>query len=828
MSILVRTVPVVRQLVRRLAPTATTSPPRGLGARLLPCVALAWLVLAPPAAAAPTSSPVRVTTGVTTGETTGPTTGVSAAAVAAAAAAATAATGPRATVGDAVPDPIPAGAASGEGGGDDGSPVDANSPAEVDEAPALPARTTGRTAVESTTGTVTLPIVNAVAGVDPAMVEAFSRARKAMLDGQLDRFDQAVRPIPADHPLRRYVDYWRLRILLSERRPEGLGGQADDAVRAFLARYPGSLAADLLRRDWMLALGRREDWRGFNEQYRQWILKDETGPDCYAELAKVASGKPDRAAARALVLRPAALGRPCRSLLTRLAGDGLLTRAQLRERFFLALELNSPADIRDAANLIGLADQGAAVDDAIRNPARFLRRTKTHPDLLLIALVRQIRSDAGQGARQVETQASRLATPGDRAFVWSQLAAAGARRMMPEAHGWMLKAEEAVGAGQASAKASRSPRSTPVALPHGDETRRWLVRAALRQQDWARVASLVDGFSPAVRTEPEYRYWRGRAHAGLGQAARARAEFEGIAGRLDYYGKLAREELGQPIAILPRADTPTEAAPTADLASPQNAAQNSDLAIDWNGNESFQRARAFYDVGMRFEGNREWNFELRSLSAAQIRSSAWWAQEQGLLDRAINADERLGVDAVAELRFPTPHAEKLVPIARTQGIDPSWAYGLIRQESRFIPSARSTVGASGLMQLMPATARWVARQMGRQDYTGDQIDDLRTNIEFGTFYLRRVLDNVDGSPLLASAGYNAGPGRARAWRSSLAEPLEGAIFAELIPFTETRNYVKHVLSNTVDYAALASGKPQSLKQWLGQVSPGSSATLAMP
>ena len=681
-------------------------------------------------------------------------------------------------------------AATGAIGATAGGVIDASTPLNGDA-------TSGTEAADGV-----VPSEQARPGVDPAVLDAFMRARKAMVESDLDRFDQAVRNIPKTHPLQRYVEYWRLRILLSERRPESASGEADGAVRAYIARYPESLVADLLRRDWMLALGRREDWRSFDEQYERWILRDETAPDCYAQLSRLTAGKADRSAALDLVMRPVALSRACRALFTGLADAGLLDKAHYRQRLFLALEANVPADVRDAAALAGLALQAPAIDTALRKPAQTLKGNAS-ADLTLIALVRLIRSDVDQGARRLDALASRLG-PAERNFAWSQLAAAGARQMMPEAHGWMVKAHAA--------------QTGPGAATYSDDTRRWLIRSALRHQDWRWVARLIDDFPASTRAEPEFRYWRGRAHAALGQKDKARAEFEAIATRLDYYGKLAREELGRPIAVLPRAQ---------DVAA-RGEDGNADLSIPWERNESIQRALAFYDVGMRFEGNREWNFAIRAMSPSQMRSVAWWAQQQGLLDRAINTDERLGSDAVAELRFPTPHAERLVPIARANGIDPSWAYGLIRQESRFIQSARSTVGASGLMQLMPATAKWVARQLGRQDYGQHQIDDLKTNLEFGTFYLKRVLDNVDGSPLLASAGYNAGPARARTWRSTLERPLEGAIFAELIPFTETRNYVKHVLSNTVDYAALASGQPQSLKRWLGNVSPAANETVAMP
>jgi soluble lytic murein transglycosylase len=159
---------------------------------------------------------------------------------------------------------------------------------------------------------------------------------------------------------------------------------------------------------------------------------------------------------------------------------------------------------------------------------------------------------------------------------------------------------------------------------------------------------------------------------------------------------------------------------------------------------------------------------------------------------------------------------------RSQGIrlDPAYVYGLIRQESRFIMDARSGVGASGLMQVMPATARWTARKIGLEGFTPDQINDRDTNITIGTSYLKLALDDLGGSMAMAAAAYNAGPGRPRTWRGQPGAPvLDAAIWAENVPFAETRDYVKKVLSNTTNYAAILTGQPQSLKARLGTVGP---------
>jgi soluble lytic murein transglycosylase len=161
-------------------------------------------------------------------------------------------------------------------------------------------------------------------------------------------------------------------------------------------------------------------------------------------------------------------------------------------------------------------------------------------------------------------------------------------------------------------------------------------------------------------------------------------------------------------------------------------------------------------------------------------------------------------------------------LARTNqiGLDPAYVYGLIRQESRFIMDAKSHVGASGLMQVMPATARWTAKKIGLTDFQPQQITQRDTNIAIGTGYLKLVLDSFGGSMPMAAAAYNAGPNRPRTWRGQSGAPvLEAAIWAENIPFNETRDYVKKVLSNTTNYAALISGQPQSLKNRLGFVGP---------
>jgi soluble lytic murein transglycosylase len=194
----------------------------------------------------------------------------------------------------------------------------------------------------------------------------------------------------------------------------------------------------------------------------------------------------------------------------------------------------------------------------------------------------------------------------------------------------------------------------------------------------------------------------------------------------------------------------------------------------------------------------------------------------------VNTAERTLAEHDFSLRFITPFREHLSPVAEERGLDPAWIYGLIRQESRFVLDARSSARAQGLMQIIPPTARWIARKLGEPGFRLEHLNDMQTNLRFGTFYLKSVLDDLDGSQLLASAGYNAGPNRPRRWRSTLPAAVEGAVFAEIIPFAETRDYVKKVLSNAAVYSAMMTGRPQSLKVLLGTVQPAGASRSELP
>ena len=632
--------------------------------------------------------------------------------------------------------------------------------------------------------------------------QAFLAARDAVKNGDRAKLAQLA-PQLASHPLVAYVEYWQLVPRL--RSDPTINVQVEE----FLARYPGSYIGDRLRLDWTFALADRGDFSGFDREAALLVWNtDDNQFRCYSLLSRyrVAAGLQLEVIARDARLLLAntrdSAGEGCLALTEALLADG---RISVWERVRALVEQNQLATAKRVGQR-ALDAQGKPVDQkllaqAIDRPAAFLiaherRLTQIQRELAIVAIVRLARDSPSEAAEHANALNLHL-TPEQRGIVWGRIGHMAALRLDPEANDWYRRGGEHVGVG---------PDAVRI-----DEVLEWQVRAALRAGDWSDVKSTIDRMPPTLRGDPAWIYWYGRALKAESRPAEAQDHFAQIAPQFNFYGKLAAEELGIPIVLPPRAP-----APTAEDIAPMSA------------NAGFARAQKFYELGMRLEGHREWNWQLRGMSDRQLLAAAEYARSVSLLDRMINTSDRTRSEFDFTQRFPSPFRDTLVQYAAPLGLDETWVYGLIRQESRFIMDARSHVGASGLMQLMPATARYVARKMNVSNFSPARVNELDMNLMLGTAYLKLVLDDLDGSPMLATAAYNAGPGRPRAWRSSLERPVEGAIFAETIPFNETRDYVKKVMSNSVYYAALFENKAQSLKQRLGTIAPKSAGTTELP
>jgi soluble lytic murein transglycosylase len=239
-----------------------------------------------------------------------------------------------------------------------------------------------------------------------------------------------------------------------------------------------------------------------------------------------------------------------------------------------------------------------------------------------------------------------------------------------------------------------------------------------------------------------------------------------------------------------------------------------------------RRAVKLAQLDMRPESQREWLYVVRGLPDEALLVAAEYARREGLYDRAINTAERTSTRHDFGLRYLMPFGPQFATAAQEHAVDAALLFGIARQESRFVADIVSSAGAVGLMQLMPPTAQWVAKQLKRSDFRPSQISDVAINTEFGAYYFRYWYDRLERLPALAAAAYNAGPGRAQAWR--VGAPLEGAVWVETIPFNETRDYVKKVLANAMIYARALDQTFVPLTARLGTVPPrGNGAGVAV-
>lgn len=675
----------------------------------------------------------------------------------------------------------------------------------------------------------------------------FMAARDAFRVGdanKLGRFAQRLKK----SPLEVYVSYYQLRLDLE---------RADTkTIRQFLSRAEDTPMVNRLRGDWLKQLGKKQQWDLFDAEYPR-LLNEDTELTCYVLQSKLRNHA-DLAMRETRGLWFTGKGQPesCGVPFDAAIAAGIISQQDINQRLHLILEAGNVSLAKQlAAKLTGdYAVPPAALDSVAADADRYLE--KLEMDIHKAAAIKPIShiesvnvahpisavakgklnngtldcgnlisnlSDCGSFSMNVlndvaDTPATtswnpKMASQGQRvaalfalqrlakqshelaAAHWAKLAAYFPMNEQQYFYGWL--AYEA-----ARKHDSRALQWYKLAAdaPLSEQQSAWRVRAALRAQDWPEVLASIDAMSVQQRSEGAWRYWKARALQTLGSPLEARNLFAPLSAEYNFYGQLAGDELASSPVM--------SAAMPAYKPSKEAVAEMLELP-------GVQRTLALYRMSLNVDALEEWRWMLRNLNDRELLTAAEIARSYEMYDRAISAAEKTVNLHDFSMRYLAPYRDALQGHIRENSLDEAWVYGLMRQESRFVTHAKSNVGAAGLMQIMPATARWVAKKLGLKSYRNQLIHQLDTNLRLGTYYMKTVLAQFDDSPVLASAAYNAGPGRARQWRGS--QPLEGAVYAESIPFDETRDYVKKVMSNTMYYAYQFGSAPRSLKQRMGIV-----------
>jgi soluble lytic murein transglycosylase len=665
------------------------------------------------------------------------------------------------------------------------------------------------------------------------------------------------------HPLAPWADHWLMQLRMGE--------VSMSEVDDFLARWGTAYVADRTRNDWLLELGRRRDWNNFLRVQTGYRMNDDREVLCYGLLARQVTGQPMEAPgdlreqARQAWLAQKDADNGCDTMAQGLLSAGVITQADVWRKLRVVLDNGQPRAVTQTARLLG-EPTAQAIARLMGQPQRYLMDdglgTQASPQVPgAVAEATPAKGKAKAKPKAGKGKQRKLGkgdvgrapippappVPADHvgplnlmAFQrWAAIdpaAAAAALGVEGAPRRWKLSREEQawawasmgrVAAGRLSfdaltyydkAMVLAELNETPAlwARSWAPDTLAWMVRSAVRGatggqgKQWPMVDFAFDAMSPDMKADPTWMYWKGRAS--IGQAPdNSAADPRRIAGREwlarvvspnHFYGLLAYEDLhGQPMKAPSR------------LARP-----GSDEMDQARNNPGLDRALRLYELGWRSEAAREWNYTLSfakagGMSDRELIAAAELACDKEIWDRCINTSERTRQEFDVLTRFPTPFRREIVAAAKDVNLDPAYMIGLIRQESRFQVAVRSTVGASGLMQVMPATAQWTAKKLGMSDYSGDQITDRDVNLKIGAGYLKLVLDDFGGSQAMAAAAYNAGPGRPRKWREGAR--VETAAWAENVPFNETRDYVKKVLYNGALYGHVLQGKPLAIKTRLG-------------
>ena len=641
-------------------------------------------------------------------------------------------------------------------------------------------------------------VVVAVLAAGAPLVQAQNRGDDTLLEMQQafrkgDRKKlELLLPAARGHALEPWAAYWELKARLNE--------ATSQEVQAFMQRYAGSYQEDRLRNDWLLLLGQRREWGQFADLHPHYRMSDDREVRCYALLIGQIKGTAPASAADDVrsnwyALRDADDG--CTHAAGELYSYKKLSALDIWRKARLGAEANRSRVVRAAVEIVA-PEALTQLKEVLDAPSKYLLArnmagSRVRQELVLLALIRLASGDPDSAAHQLDSKWSEYLSAEERNWAWGVIGKSAAQKLSGSAHGYF----------------SNVTRNSHL----NDDLLGWKVRAALRAGQWKAVGNVVDAMSAETRQDSTWVYWKARAMLAAkpseAERAEARQLLAGIAGTRGFYEQLALEELGQRITVPP---TP------APLTAEEKAAARANPGLN----------RGLYAIllGLRSEGVREWNYTTNlhtpgGMADRELLAAADFACQREVWDRCINTSERTKTVTDMAQRFPMPFRAAVVERAQGIGLDPAYVYGLIRQESRFIMDARSHVGASGLMQVMPATARWTARKIGLTGFTADQITDRDTNITIGTAYLKLALDDFAGSMPMAAAAYNAGPGRPRSWRNGPV--LDAAIWAENVPFAETRDYVKKVLANTTNYAAMLTGQPQSLKARLGTIGPRDAA-----
>lgn len=609
--------------------------------------------------------------------------------------------------------------------------------------------------------------------------EQFNDALRAANSGNIGLLQQYQSSMQND-VLGYYPEYWALN--------SNLAAQSSSQITSFAQRYPQSAMTEKLAADYVEEKVKQADFASA-QPVLPYVTNADQAESCAVAQVRAKSGDPlVFAEFKDVWLTTNSQPELCTGLGRMMLSSPLMTEQDRQQRVWGQLRAGQSGQALATAQTLGINLSLAQLNQIQANPLNYLwsapKASSVDHAYLIFAMGRLADSDLNSALSAVQRAAQGTPVQVQKALYRAVGYIGGTTVMKNNFNREVLNYLDA-----------------SYGLPFSSEEAEIYARQAIRFSAWESLIRAIDAMSVTQKQEDRWQYWLARASEQRGDASSKRAAqqiFKKLAEGDDYHNLLAKDQLGQKYSNLPNNVQPS----------------NHDLQR-LNQDIHFSRAFALRRVDAPENYiNREWNWAVRQAYLKHddglLLAAAKRATDMGWYDRAIYAADRTENKHNYAYRYAMPHQNYVVSHSRNAGVDPAWAYGLMRQESRFVTNARSHVGAGGLMQIMPDTAKLIARQMG-ESYNPATLTDMNTNIRYGTFYLSMIQSQLSNSPVLATAGYNAGPNRARRWQPE-TQAIAADQYTESIPLTETRDYVKHVMTNATHYGVLLGQGAQSLEK----------------
>ncbi len=659
----------------------------------------------------------------------------------------------------------------------------------MNEKPPRPAGTRLRAVLSLTVALVPVLISGSVAAdsaltVDETTVDArmrFIKARQALSRADVETFEQYKSTL-SEYPLLPYLTYEGLAHEFRNTEPSKASvGQ----LNAFEAQFQDMALTRKLTHTLQRRLAETEQWALFLGVGKSRVAArlDCSRLRAHYELGSVKGFTPE---VLELWVEPKEHHERCQVVLDAIEADHTPPFKAIWERIFLAFEADKPEFAEPMLVYLSRYERKQVNNwlEALENPEPFLNSPALKDDTQLNRrrfvdlILAWSKSDPVAAMNHWLANKDRFRFYVDRYYDTHRLLAMrGAYRRLPEAYDWLMG----------------------VPAREDDlELKEWRIRAALFDQDWLSVLKTIKRLPKEEQQEDHWAYWEARAYEETGHGDKANDIFASLAPLQSYHGFLSADKLDLPYAI-------RNEPPATDTAEVIKLAKTPGLI----------RSREFHHTGVTWEARREWNAALSGADKTTVAAAIQLALDWDMTDRALATAGRISdFRRAIDVRFPVMFKDLVSTHAAAQTLDPAFVLGLMRRESGFMVDARSPVGATGLMQLMPRTAEYVAELKGKTNWKGD-LTDPDTNIEFGSFYFRHVLNRFNEREILAAAAYNAGPTRVNSWLPDDAMPAD--VWIDTIPYSETRRYVRALLAYAAIYDVQLNGEPRRLSERLDDI-----------